>query len=422
MNPQRGMIAVLTACLALFMAVMPVFADWAGSDTSTNGVAPIYYDNWDSKGGALSECTRLGYSAGFKVDANAPNGAYDIDGGYNTITISNSDSYTFDWSATLGLDAVIVKASTGANVYRYNPEAKSDGNLHAPYTGSGPSAPGTIREISHVTFCFDYEVTVTKTANATFTRTHAWTINKTVTPEELALFTGDSGTVEYTVAVDKTGATDSDWGVNGTITIKNNSPVATSVTGVSDTLSGIGDVAVTCNVTFPYALAGGQELICTYSTTLPDNAARVNTATVSTSGAVGGSSGTANVTFGDPTTIVNGAINVTDSNGMSWGPVTDDTAWSYDKTFTCNDDAGTHLNTATLTETGANDTASVTVKCYELTVTKDATTTFKRTYNWTIDKAVTPATWEIFLGDDATSEYTVAVKNFFLAWCKTALS
>lgn len=411
MNPQKRMLAILIACLAALMTAAPVFADWAGSDTSTKGITPVYYADWESKGGALQECQNLGYSSGYKVDASAPNGTYHIDGGFNTITISNSNNYTFDWSATLGLDAVIVKAATGANVYTYSPEVMSDGNLHSPYTGSGPSDPGTIRQVSHVTFCFDYEVTVTKTANTAFTRTHQWTISKSADTPTLDLFKGDSGTVNYTVAVDKTGFTDSAWGVNGTIKIKNNSPLAATVENVTDELSGIGPVAVTCNVTFPYALNSGQELSCTYSTSLPDGANRINTATATTSGAVGGGSGTADVTFGDPTTVVNGEINVTDSNGMSWGPVAEDTSWDYKRTFACNDNAGDHPNTATITETGAKADASVTVRCYELTVTKGATTAFKRTYNWTIAKSVTPATWDLFLGDEATSKYTIAVEK-----------
>ncbi len=341
-----------------------------------------------------------------------------MDGGFNTVTISNSDNHTFDWSATLGLDAVIVKAGTGANVYTYNPEVQSDGNLHAPYTGSDPLDPGTIREVSHVTFCFDYEVTVTKTANTTFTRTYAWTITKSVTPKRWDLFQGDSGTSTYTVAVDKTGYTDSHWAVSGSIKIKNNTPFAATITDVTDDISGVGAVAVSCGVGFPYELASGQELNCTYNTALPNADARTNTATATTSGAVGGGSGTAAVTFGDPTTVVNGAINVTDTNGMSWGPVTDDTSWDYTRTFTCNDDEGTHPNTATITENGASDSASVTVHCYELTVTKDANPTFTRTWDWTITKsgdqsALTLAPGQSFL---VNYEVTVTAAKTDSAW------
>jgi hypothetical protein len=63
-----------------------------------------------------------------------------------SVTISNlTGNETFDWSANHTLDAVIVKASTGSNVYVYNPEASSDTAV------SGPAG----HDISHVSFCYD---------------------------------------------------------------------------------------------------------------------------------------------------------------------------------------------------------------------------------------------------------------------------
>jgi len=143
---------------------------------------------------------------------------------------------------------------------------------------------------------------------------------------------------------------------------------------------------VDCNVEFPYALASGGELNCTYSTPLPDGSDRTNTATVTTSGDVDGNTARADVTFGDPTTVVNDTINVTDTNGESW-EFSDSGSQSYSRTFECDADEGTHDNTATIDETGQSDSASVTVSCNALVVTKDASTSFDRTWNWTIDKS-----------------------------------
>ena len=61
-------------------------------------------------------------------------------------------------------------------------------------------------------------------------------------------------------------------------------------------------------------------------------------------------------------TTVNDQVNVQDTNGMSWlfnasGSV------NYTKTFTCDEDEGTHNNTATIVETGQHDSASVNVTC-----------------------------------------------------------
>ena len=50
------------------------------------------------------------------------------------------------------------------------------------------------------------------------------------------------------------------------------------------------------------------------------------------------------------------------------------------------------------------------VKTYPyVTVSKTANTTFTRTFPWTIDKSVTPATWNLFTGDTGTSDYTVTL-------------
>ena len=63
---------------------------------------------------------------------------------------------------------------------------------------------------------------------------------------------------------------------------------------------------------------------------------------------------------------------------------------TYDETFECGEDEGSHSNTAVVTETdsGATDdsTATTEVFCYELTVTKDAATSFDRDYDWTVAK------------------------------------
>jgi hypothetical protein len=366
-NLRRSVGIALTALLTL---VLVLFAAPTGATT----VVPVFV-------AGNPTCKDLGYAFGFKVDP--PNaGTYNIDA-FNTVTVT-TDGVNFDWSSTLGMDAVISKGGPNANVYKYDPPAESFGDtgLHSPINPNNGNPFG----LSHIEFCFDYELSISKTANTTFTRTFEWTIDKSVTPDTWELFTGDTGTSEYTVAVEKTGFTDSNWAVAGTITINNNTPIAATITGVSDQISGDGSPTPNCNVTFPYTLAAGGTLSCSYSSALPDGSSRTNTATVTTSGTVGGGSGTAPVTFGNPTTVVNNSINVDDTNGSSW-EFSDSGSVSYSKIFTCDDDEGTHHNTATIVETDQSDDASVTVTCYELTVTKDADTSFTRSWDWTIDKS-----------------------------------
>ncbi|HWP64252.1 MAG TPA: hypothetical protein VNO86_12365 [Candidatus Binatia bacterium] len=228
-------------------------------------------------------------------------------------------------------------------------------------------------------------VTVTKTAQTTFTRTFHWTIDKTVSPASWDLFTGDSGTSEYTVSVEKTGFTDSDWAVSGTISIANPSGSTVVISSVSDVVSEGISATVDCGVTFPYSLANGATLNCTYSASLPDGSNRTNTATVTLADG-SAFTATASVTFGEPTTVVDGTVHVSDTNGGSWS-FSDSGSVSYTQTFSCDEDEGTHENTATITETDQSASASVEVNCYGLEVSKTAETTFTRTYEWTIEKS-----------------------------------
>lgn len=354
------------------------------------------------------DCGDVGYNFGFKLD-NPQNGTFtltnppgELTGGApsdpsNSVTLTNLSGNRFDWSATLGIDAVIVKAGPNAYVYDYSPEAFSDTNLVSPQPDS----------ISHIEFCYDYNVTVTKTATTSYTRTCEWTIDKSVTPATWDLFTGDSGTSEYTVSVGKS-CTDSDFAVSGNINVANNTPLSATITGVTDTISGVGAAVVACGVTLPYVLPAGQTLVCTYSASLPDASSRTNTATVTTSGAVAGGSGTADIVFGDPTTVVNGTINVDDTNGSSWS-FSDNGSASYTKTFTCDGDEGQHNNTATIRETGQSDSASVTVNCYDLTIRKSANESLTRTWTWDIDKTADESDLTLAPGEAYLVTYWVTV-------------
>jgi hypothetical protein len=133
---------------------------------------------------------------------------------------------------------------------------------------------------------------------------------------------------------------------------------------VTDVVTPAISATVDCGVTFPHTLAAGGELVCSYDADLPDGTSRTNTATVTTSGDVGGDTATADVTFGDPTTVVNGSVNVDDTNDDGdAGPFTGSNTYTYDLNFTCDEDEGQHDNTATIVETGQSDDATVIVEC-----------------------------------------------------------
>lgn len=256
-------------------------------------------------------------------------------------------------------------------------------------------------------------LSVTKTATTSFTRTFPWTIEKTADPATWDLFDGDSGTSDWTIDVTKGDGVDSAWAVSGTITIENSSDEDAVLASVTDAISGgVGNVAVSCGVTFPHDLDAGDSLECTYTKALTSGASLTNTATATldTSQIF---TGTAPITFGAPTTLVNDTVDVTDTNGMSWDDVADDDSFTYSETFECDDDEGVHNNTATITQTGQNDSASVTVTCYDLDIVKTAVPTFSRDFDWTIEKTVDPLTIDLFDGDSGDAEWTVE-------WTKSA--
>ena len=150
-----------------------------------------------------------------------------------------------------------------------------------------------------VTFDDVAPLTITKTANTSLKRTYSWTITKG--PDgEYHKFIGDPATSHtYTVSVDKT-TTDSNWAVSGTITIQNPTSVPATISSVSDEISGDISATLDCGVTFPYTLAAGATLSCTYGASLPDGADRTNTVTVTTTEGPQGGTATAPVSFAVP--------------------------------------------------------------------------------------------------------------------------
>jgi hypothetical protein len=124
--------------------------------TSAAAENPVVYDNWTS-GNSGAECAYIGnYAYSYKFNEGsgegAPNGTETaaFSDHSNSITISNSNGNVFDWSSSPnGIGAVIVKAGTGANVWFYDPQVRSDIGLYA-YEN---------RQISHVTFCWNLDYT-----------------------------------------------------------------------------------------------------------------------------------------------------------------------------------------------------------------------------------------------------------------------
>lgn len=272
-----------------------------------------------------------------------------------------------------------------------NASCSTNGGTPVSYTpGSSISVAGS-NSPAHVVCTFVNSklqpLTVQKTANTAYNKTWNWTIAKTATPATQELFDGETGTSNYAVTATKTGSTETDYSVTGTIIIHNpNLNTSATVTGVSDVLSDSTNATVTCPSS---VVPANGNLVCTYAASPSGKTSNLNTAIVTTDGNVPGNSGTAVVDWSSATvTEVNGSVNVNDTfDSGDFGPVSTTTTHNYSETFTCglgdSQYAGTNNvvpNTATITETGASANASVIVKCYTPTVTKTAVPAVHQTY------------------------------------------
>ena len=267
-----------------------------------------------------------------------------------------------------------------------------------------------------------YALSVTKNATPALTTTYHWTIEKSVDPATVDLFDGQSGDVTWTVTWTKDAGTNSGWGVTGTITIQNPAPMAANGVSVTDMMTGGISGTVDCD---PNTI-GNQTTVdipasssaqCAYSASLPDGTTRTNTATAAF--ATVDYTGTAPVDFSGVTpTLVDDTATVTDDRGPLDQDVNSSGSTHYDETFTCGADEGDHTNNAHVrgddTNTGGDDSATTTVNCYQLDVSKDAITTFTRNYDWDISKTRFIAPGEND-GDNDPSTLTLAPNQTYTA-------
>ncbi len=392
-----------------------------GDATATPPVLPVTPELWNDN----PICSDMGYSFGFKLDQSLisstdttyyftilndgdGNAIAELTGGApedltNWIEVSSTDGLHLTWESSLGIDAVFVKGgNVGGNLYNYDPEATGD---------SGLSTPNATHAISHIEFCYDYELTAEKTANAEYTRTYDWAITKDADGAYEGFIGDPAFNHAYTISVDQT-ITDSDWAVTGDIVVTNPTPFTVDF-AVEDIVAGT-PATVSCPTN---SLDPGGSVTCTYDADLTGATDGTNTATISSSNAnVLGATATDDYIFGDPT-VVNGYsdIDVTDTNGESWA-TSNDNSWDYTEEFSCPTDTSlyidgvytlTHENIATITQTGQSDTAIVTVQCYIWDVSKTANGSYNNQYEWDITKTVDPESQSGLAGD--TLEWTWSI-------------
>lgn len=215
-----------------------------------------------------------------------------------------------------------------------------------------------------VSDCQGADLTVSKTAVPTFTRTYAWGITKDVAAPKLVKQVGGTATFNYTVTVWGTGFTDSDWAISGDIIVTNPNDWEDIEFGLTDNHCVL--------TTVMREVPRNSSVIIPYSCELPSGDPGTNIATATWDKDAyhtpnGSAQGSADYEFVTPTTEVNNPVTVTDTfNGVETtlgtvaypGPgVFEYTQTVAVPTWNCK----TYYNTAKIVETGQSDTEKVKV-------------------------------------------------------------
>lgn len=306
------LLGLLAAALAIAVFAVPSMALGAAGPASGDGVVPV-----EGVGNIVCRAGLIELKTEDPKDEVLTDGVLSV-----TIDVkTGAGGETFDWKSNLGIDEVVVKGGPNGNAYVYVPEDNADTDLHAPINPSN----GKFFDLSHISFCYDIELVVSKTAKTTFTRDFDWQIKKTNdAPDPVKLAPGQTFKANYEVTASVVKFADSEWAVSGEITIKNPAKVAAEGVDVKDVIEKAGESdiagAVDCNgetagTGLPATIAAGGTLTCTYTASLPDASERTNKATAtSTTAGIGAGSGTAKVAFGAPSKEVDECVTVSDDN------------------------------------------------------------------------------------------------------------
>ncbi len=354
---------------------------------------------------------------------------------HNSVTVSDSNSEPWTTTASAGV-------SYGRTFGCSDDEGMNDNTAVISYNDNATAGP----QASAVVTVNCYSLDVTKTAATSLTRTYLWAIDKSVDQTSLTLGLGQTTDLAYTIVASATTA-DSNWAAKGTITVMNPAPVSTTLTGVTDAMNG-STGAVTCgpDVSFPYTLAAGASLACTYTLTLPnaEGGTNIATATVQNTSqanrdriraATTDFTGTALVDFAMATiTSIDKTATLTDS---FTGPFVEGTdpqlprvinadnsplTITYGRVAGPYNETGTYPlgNTATVTanDTSAQSTAGANVRITvvdlhgsQLSQQVSADPTYVQSYTWSVGKTASPATLGMFQGDSGTSTFAVSVQK-----------
>lgn len=235
----------------------------------------------------------------------------------DTINVNDSNGFNFPFSTSGQAQySVSYNCDMGGKTYT--------NTATIVQTGQFASAAVTVN-------CF--ELQVSKNVNTSLTRKYIWDITKVADLSNITLAVNQSIIANYTLQVSET-PEDSNWQVNGNITIYNPAPVPVVINNITDVISSGIPAVVMSGVTLPYNLPAGGKLIANYSALLPDGSQRTNTATVTIQNfsysSVGSSlpigttdfSGSAPVDFSNAIlNEVDKCVSIFDDLGGNFGPV-----------------------------------------------------------------------------------------------------
>ncbi len=275
------------------------------------------------------------------------------------------------------------------------------------------------------TLCVEQPLGITKTVRASFDRGYHWLIDKSVDDSSVEVTHDGDATFDYTVEATPDGYLDSGYRMGGAITVTNpntytGGAITTTVTDVPDVGGG-----ATCvvpggdSVTLEPGESRTLDYTCSF-TSAPGSSG-TNTATATWTGpdtkSHSSSTGAVPVSF-RLDGMTNQTVTVTDSmtdpselGTATWNEDGTPTKFTYSlkhegKQNRCVD----YTNTARIVETQQSDSQTVTV-CDQgdLVVTKTATASYDRTYEWDITKVADRARLDTAAGETGKVDYTVGV-------------
>ena len=297
----------------------------------------------DGTGASVSGCpTPFTLAPGTSKDCSYEASPGDLDAGVNTVTVSTNNAnnvsgddatanYAFG-SPTTEIDKCITvtdNCQAGSNTVcvSQSPYSKSYNCTIGPYLCSASETyTNSVSFRANTTGTFGSascdvavttpkcKLTVSKTANTSYTKTYLWDIDKNcLDGSELTLSDGQIFNYNFNWIAKLTGQPLSDIKVSGVISIANNSHLPATVSSITDQLSS-GSVATVSGCPVPFDLGPGESVNCSYEALPAGITSGTNNVTVVTSTPnVLGNTASKAYTFGSPTTEVDKSISVTDN-------------------------------------------------------------------------------------------------------------